>query len=88
MMDEKKDIESVFSAVQGFSHALMDKMEIDPLIVAAVLAATSLSIYKTTLPLEDFEKIVDAIADSKDSVKSWNEMASGMEEVLEDVTVH
>ena len=49
MADRQKDIEAVYSAVQGFSHGLMGKMSVDPLIVAAVLASTALSIYKTTL---------------------------------------
>jgi len=67
--DNDQDVEAVYSAVQGFSHALMGKMNSDPLVVAAVLASTALSIYKTTLPQKDFEAIVDAISDSRDSVK-------------------
>lgn len=69
-MKEEKDIEAVYSAVQGFSTALVEKMDADPLVVAAVLASTALSIYKTTLSPEDFDAIVDAISASRDSVKS------------------
>ena len=57
-MKEEKDIEAVYSAVQGFSTALVEKMDADPLVVAAVLASTALSIYKTTLSPEDFDAIV------------------------------
>ena len=75
MSDEQdNDIEAVYTAVQGFSGALMAKMQADPLVIAAVLASTALSIYKTTLPPEDFNAIVDAIADSKDSVRSFDIM--------------
>ena len=75
MSDEKdNDIEAVYTAVQGFSGALMAKMQADPLVIAAVLASTALSIYKTTLPPKDFNAIVDAIADSKDSVRSFDHM--------------
>ena len=70
MADKQKDIEAVYSAVQGFSHGLMGKMSVDPLIVAAVLASTALSIYKTTLSPQDFDDIVDAIAASRNDVKS------------------
>ena len=67
--DKEDDIAVVYSAVQGFSNNLMFKIGTDPLVVAAVLASTALSIYKTALPPKDFEDIVDAIAASKDSVK-------------------
>ena len=69
MTDQTDDIEAVYAAVQGFSTGLMGKMSIDPLVVAAVLASTALSIYKTTLSPEEFDDIVDAIANSRDNVK-------------------
>lgn len=69
MTDQTDDIEAVYAAVQGFSNGLMGKMSIDPLIVAAVLTSTALSIYKTTLSPQDFDDIVDAIANSRDNVK-------------------
>jgi|TARA_X000001036_G_scaffold279813_1_gene259900 hypothetical protein len=76
--DKTDDIQAVYAAVQGFSHNIMGKMGIDPLVVAAVLASTALSIYKTTLSPEDFDNIVEAIAESRGSVKDYHElMASG-----------
>jgi len=71
MLNEDDDIKEIFSAVQGFSSALMGKMEANPLIVAAVLASTALSIYRTTLNEEDFNKIVEAIAASRGDIKEW-----------------
>lgn len=76
MTDQDEDIREVYSAVQGFSHALVEKMAVDPLVVAAVLASTALSIYKTTLLPEDFDAIVDAISASRDSVRSYEPVPS------------
>lgn len=69
--DKTDDLEAVYAAVQGFTQALMVKMEANPLEVAAVLASTAMSIYKTTLTDEDFNNIVDAIASSKDQVQPF-----------------
>ncbi len=78
--EKQDDIEAVYHAVQGFSSALVAKMQADPLVVAAVLASTALSIYKTTLSPEDFDNIVEAIAASKDSVKDYNQLMFSLEE--------
>ena len=69
--DDEEKIKAVYSAVHGFSNALMVKMNADPLEVAAVLASTALSIYKTTLDEESFNGIVDAISDSRSSVRCF-----------------
>ena len=41
----------------------------DPLMVAGIMLAQAIKIYKTALPQQDFEKMMDTIADSKDIVK-------------------
>ena len=41
----------------------------DPLMVAGIMMAQAIKIYKTALPEEDFERMMDTIADSKDIVK-------------------
>ena len=86
MTDKTDDIEAVYAAVQGFSHGLMGKMSIDPLVVAAVLASTALSIYKTTLSPQDFDDIVTAIANSRDDVKSLPTLQLNIAE--DDPTIH
>ena len=50
----------------------------DPLVVAGVLAAHALSIYKTVLSKEDYNDIVDAICDSRDQVKAIPPNHDGM----------
>ena len=69
--EDDQDIKAMYTAIQGFSQSLLVKMQADPLQLAAVLASTALSIYKTTLNDEDFDSIVEAIADSRDSVKPF-----------------
>jgi hypothetical protein len=44
----------------------------NPLAIAGVLLAQALQIYKTALPPEDFNAIVDHIPETKDNVKPWN----------------
>ena len=44
----------------------------DPLMVAGIMMAQAIKIYKTALPKEDFERMMDTIADSKDIVKPLN----------------
>ena len=41
----------------------------DPLMVAGIMMAQAIKIYKTALPEEDFERMMDTISDSKDIVK-------------------
>jgi len=41
----------------------------DPLVVAGIMIAQAIKIYKTALPRKDFEKMMDTISDSRDIVK-------------------
>ena len=41
----------------------------DPLVVAGIMMAQAIKIYKTALPAEDFDRMMDTISDSKDIVK-------------------
>ena len=40
-----------------------------PLMVAGIMKDQAIKIYKTALPAEDFERMMDTISDSKDIVK-------------------
>jgi hypothetical protein len=42
-----------------------------PLEVAATMMAQALSLYKTVLNAEDYDRMVDSISDSRDKVKSF-----------------
>ena len=41
----------------------------DPLVVAGIMIAQAIKIYKTALPRKDFERMMDTISDSRDIVK-------------------
>ena len=41
-------------------------------MVPGIMMAQAIKIYKTALPDEDFERMMDTIADSKDIVKPLN----------------
>ena len=48
---------------------LCEDGEQDPLACAGIMMAQAIKIYKTALPKEDFERMMDTISDSKDIVK-------------------
>ena len=52
----------------------------DPLMVAGIMMAQAIKIYKTALPEEEFERMMDTIADSKDIVKPLNTPTLNQEE--------
>ena len=43
--------------------------EYTPLEIAAVMTVQSLSLYKTFMDAEDYEKMIESIVDNKDKVK-------------------
>ena len=64
-------------SVNGLTHALIKEMESDPLVVAAALASTAMRLYKTALTPEDYVKMIDMIASTKDDVLPFTEAPSG-----------
>jgi len=50
-------------------HAKMIDKDNNPLEIAAILMAQSLSMYKTILDTDEYNKIVDNIAELRDKVK-------------------
>lgn len=71
MTSEKKDDELNFAytEVLRFAEELVKKY--DPLVAAAVMSSISLSMYKTVLEMDDFNKLIDEISNSRDSVRSF-----------------
>lgn len=64
-----KKIENAYEKCLKFADMMCG--EHDALEVAAVMAAISLSIYKTALSEEDFYKIMERIFKSKDEIKTF-----------------
>lgn len=69
MIDTEKNIEEVYSRLLKIIDDLMS--DYDPLLIAGCMMAQSLAIYRTTLPEEDYIKLIDAIAERKDQVKTF-----------------
>lgn len=65
-------LEEVYNDIMKFNMEQIQKCEGNALVVAAVLMAQALSIYKTVLSHDDFDNVVDGILDTKDQVKRWN----------------
>lgn len=66
------ELETLYQEVWNFVTAKLVKNS--PEAVAAVLSAQSMSIYKTIMDAEDFEKITTAIYESRSNVKSFVDM--------------
>lgn len=65
-------LEEIYNDMMKFNMEQIQKCEGNALVVAAVLMAQALSIYKTVLSHDDFDNVVDSILDTKDKVKRWN----------------
>tara|TARA_B100000424_G_C22862894_1_gene459781 strand:- start:291 stop:533 length:243 start_codon:yes stop_codon:yes gene_type:complete len=69
MTDDETNLQDYYRAAQQFASELIVKEGADALEVAAVMASMALTIYKTTLPEDAFNDIVDAISASREQVR-------------------
>ena len=70
MFSDDKELNDLYQKMYRDLNKLCEKN--DPLMVAGIMMAQAIKIYKTALPAEDFERMMDTIADSKDIVKPLN----------------
>ena len=70
MFKKDKNLNALYQQMYKALNNLCEKN--DPLMVAGIMMAQAIKIYKTALPDEDFERMMDTIADSKDIVKPLN----------------
>ena len=70
MFKKDKKLNALYQQMYKDLNKLCEKN--DPLMVAGIMMAQAIKIYKTALPEEDFERMMDTIADSKDIVKPLN----------------
>ena len=68
-MKDKK-LKDLYHKKYGDLNKLCEKN--DPLVVAGIMMAQAIKVYKTALPEEDFDRMMDTIADSKDIVEPLN----------------
>lgn len=66
----KNDIDYLYDNYLKFT----DEMAIDhdPMAIAAVMTAISMSIYKTAMNAADYDRMVDSISDRRDQVKTFD----------------
>ena len=67
MFKKDKKLNDLYQTKYGDLNKLCEKN--DPLVVAGIMMAQAIKIYKTALPEEDFDRMMDTISDSKDIVK-------------------
>ena len=67
MFSDDKELNDLYQKMYRDLNKLCEKN--DPLMVAGIMMAQAIKIYKTALPQEDFERMMDTISDSKDIVK-------------------
>lgn len=60
-------LQSLYDKYFEFNNEMLDDYK--PLEVAAILIAQGLSIYKTTLDNESYNRMVDNISDNRDQVR-------------------
>ena len=70
MFSDDKELNDLYQKMYRDLNKLCEKN--DPLMVAGIMMAQAIKIYKTALPEEEFERMMDTIADSKDIVKPLN----------------
>lgn len=68
MNDELEDLYQKYWSV----HNEMLEQGHDPMAIAGVLVAHALIMYKTVLPRDEFEQMVDSISESRDKVHTLN----------------
>lgn len=68
-MDEfDPDIDQVYNNYWTVHNTVIEQGN-DPLAIAAILIAQGLSLYRTILSPEDYERMVDAISETRDLVQ-------------------
>ena len=70
MFSDDKELNDLYQKMYRDLNKLCEKN--DPLMVAGIMMAQAIKIYKTAFPEEEFERMMDTIADSKDIVKPLN----------------
>lgn len=63
------ELDGAYAETLEFMNDLMERYQ--PEVVAAVMSTIALSIYKTILPETDFNRLMDTIHESRESVKTF-----------------
>lgn len=64
-----QDLKLAYVETLEFINNMLDRY--DPVIVGASMLSLTLSLYKTVLPPDDFDMMVNAVSETKDKVKPF-----------------
>jgi len=73
---EEKAFSEVFNHYVNLTNDLVEEDQ-DPLLIAAILVTTGLSMYRTLLNEHDYDKIVEQIVLFKDDITSFEQAKKG-----------
>ena len=69
MTNMDKDLKSAYVETLDFINNMLDRY--DPIVVGASMLSLTLSLYKTVLPPDDFDMMVNAVSETKDKIKPF-----------------
>ena len=76
MTENEYDLDIVYRRLfQTLNELLEDN---DPMVIAACMMAQALSLYRTSLSQDEYNRIVDKISDSRDSVLIFDIVSKGL----------
>ena len=64
-----RDLKLAYVETLDFINNMLDRY--DPIVVGASMLSLTLSLYKTVLPPDDFDMMVNAVSETKDKVKPF-----------------
>ena len=73
---EERSFKKVYNLYINLTNDLIEQDE-EPLMVAAILCTMGLSMYRTLLNEDDYDKIVECIGEFKDDISSFEESKKG-----------
>lgn len=73
---EERDFSEVYNHYVNLTMDLVEEDQ-DPLLIAAILVTTGLSMYRTLLNEHDYDKIVEQIILFKDDITSFEQAKKG-----------
>ena len=60
--------EELYQKYMAFNEVMLE--EFDPIEIAAIMVVQGLSIYRTVLPEDQYQKMIESIYNKKDDVKT------------------
>lgn len=67
----KDNLDEIYMEYLKLTERLVAVEKFSPMAVAGVMMAQAMSIYKTSMTDSEFNSMVDAVSDSRDSVKKF-----------------